>query len=189
MLSAVFFGGDVVPTVFFIAMNTIVVFVAIILGLSNRVSIDTVADVALREQEEPEVSDALEVVNDPPEPSDKQDKQETLVIRYWDYASVPASSHVERSPKKRACPPQERLAAALFSQEQQMIWYLTMLLLLEEHGEEEELEYTMVDVEDYDDLNDQVVNHITRKPRGRRERGNQGLAKRARRLGIEAKRN
>ena len=174
--------------VFFLWFASTVVLVAIILGISESVSIDTVADVALREQEEPEVSDALEVVNDPPEPSDKQDKQETLVIRYWDYASVSASSH-ERSPKKRACPPQERLAAALFSQEQQMLWYLTMLLLLEEHGEEEELEYRSVDVEDYDDLNDRVAAHVTKKPRGRKERGNQKLARKARRLGIIAKRN
>lgn len=95
--------------------------------------------------------------------------------------------HIERGPKKKPCPPQERLAAALFAQEQQMIWYLTMMMLLEECEQEEEIEYNTVNVEDYDDLNDRVVGYVTKGPRGRRERGNNKLAKKARRLGIEAK--
>lgn len=175
MLSAVFF--------LFVACSALLV--ATILVLSEYVSIDTVADEVLCEQEL-DVSDALEVVNDSPEPSDKQ---ETLIIRHWDHVSVSASPVVERGPKKRAYhPPQARLAAALFAQEQQMVWYLTMLLLLEEDGEEE-VEYNSVDVEDYDDLNDRVIDHVTKGPRGRRERGNNGLSRKERRLGIIAKRN
>ena len=95
--------------------------------------------------------------------------------------------HIERGSKK-PCSPEERSAAALFSQQQQMIWYLTMMMLLEEQ-EEEEMEFKSVDVEDYDDLNDHVAYHVTKGPRGRRERGNNKLARNARRLGIVAKRN
>ena len=176
---------------FFFWFAGTVVLVVTILVISEYVSIDTIADVALREQDQqPHVTDALEVVNDRPKPKES-DKQEKLIIRYWDYASVDDADHVleESTPKKRFCPPQERLAAALFAQEQQMIWYLTMLLLLEESHEEEQIEFNTVNVEDYDDLNDRVVGYVTKGPRARKERGNQKLARKARRLGIIAKRN
>lgn len=179
---------------FFFWFTGTMVLVATILVMSEYESIDTVADVALREQDQqPHVTDALEVVNDPPKPeeSDKQEKPIIFVSNFRGITPDDDADHVfeESKPKKRFCPPQERLAAALFAQEQQTIWYLTMMLLLEEHHQEEQIEYNSVNVEDYDDLNDHVVAHVTKKPRGRKERGNQGLAKRARRLGIEAKRN